>query len=192
LPGDACARESSTAADNGPISHSTPSRGGVTGQSGWPSRASSGAHRVAAFATNFRIGTHTRRNRSSVSRGWPCGQNTQPKPECHQQRFQRYEAGGGVTGFDCGAGDVLLGATPPAGARVLLKSRSEVLALFCRAAQIEGQEGMRPMTRTRDNQAARRLGESARDRGSRAFDRAIQARRRLNTPAGESQRNESA
>lgn len=38
------------------------------------------------------------------------------------------------------------------------------------------------MTRTEDNQPARRRGENARDHGSRAFDRAIHARRRLNAP----------
>ena len=37
------------------------------------------------------------------------------------------------------------------------------------------------MTQSRDSQAARRRGEWARDRGSRAFDRAIHARRRLTT-----------
>jgi hypothetical protein len=27
-------------------------------------------------------------------RYWPCGQNSQPEPECHQQRDLRHEAGG--------------------------------------------------------------------------------------------------
>jgi hypothetical protein len=49
-------------------------------------------------------------------------------------------------------------------------------------ATLRGGKGLKAMTRTRDNQAARRRGEWARDRRSRAFDRAIQARRRLNMP----------
>jgi hypothetical protein len=43
---------------------------------------------------------------------WPCGQDSQPKPGCHRRRHQRHEARGGVTGFDCGAGPVLLPALP--------------------------------------------------------------------------------
>jgi hypothetical protein len=38
------------------------------------------------------------------------------------------------------------------------------------------------MTRTENNQAPRKRGEWARARGSRPFDRAIHARRRLSTP----------
>lgn len=35
---------------------------------------------------------------------WPCGQNPQPKLECHQRRDQRHEAGGVGYSFDRGAG----------------------------------------------------------------------------------------
>ena len=34
------------------------------------------------------------RNRSSVVRGWPCGQDSHPKSECHLRRDLRHEAGG--------------------------------------------------------------------------------------------------
>jgi hypothetical protein len=34
------------------------------------------------------------RNRSSVGRGWPCGQDSHPKSECHLRRDLRHEAGG--------------------------------------------------------------------------------------------------
>ena len=37
----------------------------------------------------------TARNRSRVKGGWSCGQNVQPKPECHQRRDERHEARGG-------------------------------------------------------------------------------------------------
>jgi hypothetical protein len=48
----------------------------------WQSR------RILGLApTNAEIGV------PSVS-GWPCGQNSQPKPECHQRRDPRHEAGG--------------------------------------------------------------------------------------------------
>ena len=55
----------------------------------------------------------TARNRSSVTCGWPCGQNAQPRPECHRRRGSsatRREVG--ATGFDCGVGAVPLRAIP--------------------------------------------------------------------------------
>lgn len=35
-------------------------------------------------------------------RYWPCGQNSQPEPECHQQRDRATRREARVTGFDCG------------------------------------------------------------------------------------------
>lgn len=54
------------------------------------------------------------RNRSSVGRGWPCGQNAQPKSECHRRCAQHHEARGGG-GLVLTAGLVLcLYGAPPA------------------------------------------------------------------------------
>jgi hypothetical protein len=37
--------------------------------------------------------------------GWPCGQESRPTPECHQQRYiLRPRRGAWVTGFDRGVG----------------------------------------------------------------------------------------
>ena len=49
-----------------------------------------------------------------------------------------------------------------------------------RADPTEGREGLRSMTRTEHNLAARRRGELTRDRGSRRISPAIDAQRRLN------------
>ncbi len=44
---------------------------------------------------------------------WFCGQNSQPKPDCHQRRIVRHEARGKRRlGFDRGAGALLARASP--------------------------------------------------------------------------------
>ena len=77
-----------------------------------------GALRLAASATNFRIGAHTRRNRSNVGVAGPAARMLSPSPNATNSASSATRREAGVTGFDCGAGDVLLGAIPPAGGRV--------------------------------------------------------------------------
>ena len=79
------------------------------------------------------------------------------------------------------AGPVPTGVIPPARwPRSNLIYRAGVLALFLPRGPNGGTEGLKTMTRTEHNWAARRRGELTRDRGSRRVSSAIDARRRLN------------
>ena len=113
---------------------------------------------------------------------WPCGQDSHPKPECHRRRKCAARREAGVTGVDCGAGDLLeRPAIPPTRwARPSLIERSGVLALSLRREPSRGTEGLKTMTHTRQDLAARRRGELSRDRESRRLRSAIDAQRRLN------------
>ena len=85
-----------------------------------------------------------------------------------------------VTGFDCGAG-AFYGRYPPAWwTRPNLIDRAGVLALSLPRGPNRGTEGLKTMTRTAHNSAARRRGEVTGDRGSRRLSPAIDAQRRLN------------
>lgn len=113
---------------------------------------------------------------------WFCGQNSQPKPDCHQRRIVRHEARGKRRlGFDRGAGALLARASPN---RLTVASsyatdRSPGLALFLPRGSDRGMGGLRTMiSRTRDR-VARRRGELNRDRVRRRLSLAIDARRRL-------------
>jgi hypothetical protein len=111
--------------------------------------------------------------------GWPCGQDSQPNPRRYAPRGERR----GLLVLTAGPVPDSYGVTPPARwPRLYPMNARGSSPLFLRAAPIEGRKGQEAMTRTADNQAARRRGEGARDRGSRMFDRAIYARRRLSTP----------
>ena len=63
----------------------------------------------------------------------------------------------------------------------LLLTRGGSAPLPLRTVPTEGWEGVKMMTRTEQNWAARRRGELARDRGSRRVSSAIDAQRRMNT-----------
>jgi hypothetical protein len=69
--------------------------------------------------------------------------------------------------------------TGPVVASLRLNARGFLPSSF-RAEPIEGREGLRAMTRTEQNWAARTRGEFNRDRGSRRLSQAVDARRRLN------------
>jgi hypothetical protein len=52
----------------------------------FPPAATRASPGFIAFATTFGIGAHSRSKWEYCwSSGWPCGQNSQPKPECHQR-----------------------------------------------------------------------------------------------------------
>ena len=87
------------------------------------------------------------------------------------------------------AGPAPTGVTPPARwSRPYLIDRAGVLALFFRADPTEGREGLKTMTRMRQDLAARRRGELNRDRGSRQLSSAIDAQRHLNARRADSTR----
>jgi hypothetical protein len=114
---------------------------------------------------------------------WPCGRNSQPKPECHQRRDLAPRGGRrGLLVFDCGVGGVVLYRRyPPARwPRPYLMNARAASPLFLRAALTEGREGFEAMTGTERDQAALGRGEFARGRGARHRSLAIDARRRLN------------
>ena len=96
----------------------------------------------------------------------------------------------GVTGFDCGGRcRAPTGVTPPARwPRANLIDRAGVLALFLTRGPDRGREGLKIMTRTEHNRAARRRGEPTRDRGSRRVSSAIDARRRLDARRADGRR----
>ena len=127
-------------------------------------------------ATNAAIGV------LSVS-GWPCGQNSQPKPECHQRRVCATRREVGVTGFDCGVGVRTSGRYPvgsvAASLDLIERSRGFSPLPSARTQQRDWKAQTR-MTRTRQELAARRRGELNRDRGLRRLSQAVHAQRRLN------------
>lgn len=85
------------------------------------------------------------------------------------------------------------GVIPPARwSRFYQLTAPGVPPLSSRARHFEGREGPEAMTRTEDNQAARRRGEWARERGSRAFDRAVHARRRFDAPQADRSNTKAA
>ena len=56
-------------------------------------REASGGHGHALTRRRPTLSCRTEaRNRSTVEGGWSCGQNAQPKPECHRRRAPRHEA----------------------------------------------------------------------------------------------------
>jgi hypothetical protein len=119
--------------------------------------------------------------------GWPCGQDSRPRPECRQRRNPAPRGGrreAGLTGFDCRAGwgyfdraDTRLGGRGPTS----LNARGFCPSSLPGARNRGVGEALRAMPRALEDWAARRRGELDRDRGSRQFSQAVDAQRRLNT-----------
>src|SRR5579859_6395921 len=105
----------------------------------------------------------------------PVARMRSPRPECHQRHDPCHEARGvGSLSSDCGASAGPLSALThrPVVASYPMNARGSS-PLVIRAAPIDGREGPEAMTRTNDNEAARRRDDRARERGSRPFGRRI-------------------
>jgi hypothetical protein len=125
---------------------------------------------------------------------WPCGQNSQPKPEYHRRRDPAprgerprllvltaapvpYFYGRHSTGL----------VAAPRSDRPLGGSRP----LPSRADPTEGRKGVKTMTSRRRDWAARTRGQLNRERGSRRLLPAIDAQRSLNAPRAEGSRTKA-
>ncbi len=111
---------------------------------------------------------------------WLCGGILTPSPNATDGAFRATRREAWVTGFDRGAGVLLYGryATGPvASSPISLNAR--VLALFLARGFHRGTEGVKAMTHTEHDRAARRRGELSRDHGSWRVPLAIDAQRRL-------------
>ncbi len=120
------------------------------------------------------------RDGCTVSVSWPCGQDSQPKPGCHQRRNpaprgERREL------LVLTAGPVqYYGRYPPLRwLRPDLTARGFWPSSFGVDA-IEGREGLETMTRSTRDLPVRRRGELSRDRTIHRVSSAIDALRRLN------------
>lgn len=100
---------------------------------------------------------------------WPCGQNSQPKPECHRRRAicATRREGGGLLILSAGPGAVVL---------PLIR-------------QSDGRP--RRMVLTRQSLAARRQGEVNRGRNARRVMRAVDALRRRKARRPDSSRTDA-
>jgi hypothetical protein len=140
---------------------------GCCGPSGLADRARS---LFMAVSTNLgSIPTRTQMGVLLVVAG-PAARILSPSPNATNGASSATRREVGVTDFDCGAGDVRLRRYPTARwVAPLPVERFRGPTPLLRARHFEGQEDPEAVTRTEDNQPARRRGEWARDRGSRAF-----------------------
>jgi hypothetical protein len=126
--------------------------------------------------------TQTPGREYSRTRAGPAARILNPSPTATDGATGATRREAWVTGFDCGAGAVLLQALPHRpGGRVStrLNARGFYAPLPC-ARPGRGRESLNMMKRTEHNSAARRRGELPRERGSLRLSPAIDARRRLN------------
>lgn len=130
----------------------------------------------------FRGGADSAPRKGVLSKdSWSCGQDPQPKSECHRRRIRATRREARARGFDCRARWGPCGSnptsplvfSPPDDARGFSPS-------FFRAAPIEGWEGRNVIMPTERNLARRRGGEEDRERRSRRVSQAVDAQRRLN------------
>ena len=78
-------------------------------------RRRAGACRCARGFERLLSRARKRGNGSTVVGELALRRDSHPKPECHRRRVRATRREAWVTGFDCGAGALLKGATPPAG-----------------------------------------------------------------------------
>jgi len=77
--------------------------------------------------------------RTSVSCGWPCGQNAHPSPDATDGATSATRREAGVTGFDCGAGAALL-RRKPTGPVACRNADAGLAPCFCVEADGEVEE----------------------------------------------------
>ncbi len=141
---------------------------------------------LATSERQFGMGSPNAPNRSTVCCGaGPAARILKPKPGLSPtaHRASRGEEAG-VTGFDCGAGDVLLPTLRhrPGGYVPIWLTRRDLGPSSPRGSQPRDRKASKPMTRTKQDQAALRQGETARGNGARRLSLAIDARRHLGAP----------
>ena len=113
---------------------------------------------------------------------WPCGQESHPKPECHLRRDAPRGERRGLRVLTAGLVPYFYRrySTGPVASSQSESTREGFLALSLSCDAIEGREGLKTMTLTQHDLAARRRGERNRDRASLRLSPAIDAKRRLN------------